>query len=296
MSTRLVIMALFASILRCQTVPSSAGRWQVETLALKPDSGGQRGDLTATILNQLSGQRTELSGRVPLDRVDESFVNHDKLVIIGEAHKPQAVVIIDIPRHQVIDSFFCYGPKRISENLIAFVEFYFPHVAGGEPTDVVLIYDLSKSPVENRLEKAPGMSLPPSDLDPAAVHVGIPVFPDWNASNKSYNNIATGPANARSVLGQGGFVLVGTNTLVFVASEDEAFPDKHNYLVAVDLSNGLSRTTVRQIVIPAYRLPRMGRFPNFTVITKLEAASPTSVRLRVPEGDYGVGSLNVDIQ
>jgi hypothetical protein len=251
--------------------------------------------LTAIAFSQANGERVKLSASVPLERIDEQFVTGDKLVLIGDTNRPQAVVILDLRSQKLIDWFVCYAPQRVSEQWIAFVEFYFPHVSDGEPTDVVLIYDLLKSPSENRLGRELGMKLPPGALDEAAQHVGTPVYPDWSVKQRSYRNVVADPTRARgAAMGMGGFALLGTSRLIFVASEG-TFPDKYNYLIAVDLSAGIDKPTSRKIDIPKDRFKRPDRLPNFTTVTRLQAVSATAVRLYVPESDYATDSIVVDV-
>ena len=278
----------------CSCLAGSA--WRIEAIELHP--GGERGQhvVTAIVSSEVTGDRVKLSASIPLVRIDEQFVTGDKLVLIGDADRPQAVAIFDLRTRNLTDWFVCYAPQRVSEHWLAFVEFYFPHVSGGEPTDVVLIYDLSKSPSENRLEREPGMKFPPGVLDEAAQHVGTPVYPAWNVEQKSYRNVVADQTETRgAAMGMGGFALVGTSKLVFVASEG-TFPDKYNYLIAVDLSAGADHPMPRKIDIPKGRVRKPDRFPNFTTVIRVEAVSPTAVRIYVPESDYGRGSIVVDIE
>ena len=158
------------------TLSAATAAWTIEALKVKPYTDTGEGELTAVAVGQAGGGRVELSARIPVEIVDDWFVTGDKLVLLGEASRTQAVVIFDIRQRKPIDWFVCYSPQRISEQWIVFVEFYFANVAGGEPTDVVLVYDLTKTPLENRLERTPGMMLPPGHLDTAFVRAGVPVL------------------------------------------------------------------------------------------------------------------------
>jgi hypothetical protein len=264
-----IAFLLLSTYVQLAAAPPAA--WKIEALDLKPDAENGEGQLSAIVIGQAGGERVELSARIPMERICESFVTGDKLVLLGAAHNPQAVVIFDIRQRKPIDWFLCYSPRRVSDQLIVFVEFYFAHEAGGEPTDVVLVYDLAKSPLENRLKKTPGMTLPPDRSDDALVEVGVPVYPEWNARQRSYENIVTEPAAARHVLGQGGYVLVDASKLVFLASEGEEFPNVLNYLVVVNLTGGLDRSAYRGLT---FRDPDSGNLAHILASQRSHGLRP----------------------
>jgi hypothetical protein len=56
------------------------------------------------------------------------------------------------------------------------------------PTDVVLIYDLEKSPSQNRLGAASTTQTPPPTSD-TSTWVGFPVYPSANAANGNYMTV-----------------------------------------------------------------------------------------------------------
>jgi len=265
--------------------------WTVEKISLAPISEGIR-LLTASVIHAADGQRSELSEKVSLQEVREAFVWRDRLVLLGMAERAGVVEIFDLSRRVKLDRFACGGSRRIGENWIAYTEFYFAGAQGPVvPREVLLVYDLSKTPLENRLRREPGWKTPPPLDDNSAnvVEVGTPVFPESNARARSYQ-IQFETRDAGLYINTGTVALLPSGRLVFHCMEMlpamgyEASP--RQYLAVVDLSRGLES--------PAYKtvdIPRMGRFP--ARIERIEAETPHSVRLVFPKDEYSTDSMSV---
>jgi len=284
----MLAIASFAGTSR--TTPKS---WKVTQLSLEPHTE-LSSTLTATVTNNTLREPNKISTTVPLTRIDDYFVAGDKLAVMGEAGRANAVVVIDLPSSRKIDWFYCYYPKRISPEWILYVEFY-PTLGAGAPTDVVLLYDLAISPAGNRLEKASNEAIQAAETK-SPTRVGIPIFPEQNASKRSYVNHLGDEekAKAQQVLAHT-FVLLPPKRVVFVAAQGEDFPRSHDYLVVVDLSDGFAKARYRTVDIPKDQLQRPGQNPHFVQVNDAEAVSGNKVRLYVPQTEYGVGSILVDI-
>lgn len=291
--TRLLRCAALALGLLSLRLAVSEGVWKVDKVILTPES-----DVVGRLTVGLSRDDTafEITSEIRLSAVRDHFVFRDRLVVIGDVGEPgraSGVVIFDLADRKLLDWFVCWEPTRISESWIASVEWYPEH---GErwPTDVVLVYDLDRSPVQNRVGK---VTLPfaPPPITGAPVAVGIPVYPPANAIDGSYTNVAASAESATRVLGSPYFLLLPSRWLVFVAAQGRDYPSSQNHLVVVDLSHGLLSPPARSIPIPREGFTKAGRNPRMIQVDRMEAAGEHSVRLFLPESEYGIGSEVVNL-
>ena len=93
--------------------------------------------------------------------------------------------------------------------------------------------------------------------------------------------------------------MLPSNVLVFMCSDGPG-PDitgRRDYLVEVDLSHGLENPLSRVIEIPKEKLRRAGTGSSvdMTSAERIEAVSPTSVRLVFPAGKWAVDSLVLEV-
>ncbi len=272
--------------------------WKIINVSLRPDSAhklpfiGIPNELIATLSRGTA--QFSVSADVRLTALKEYFtVPNDKLAVIGDAGKSSAVVIFDLATKRLLDWFYCYAPQRVSETWIVYVEWYPVHGAG-EPKEVVLLYDLTKSPGENRLPGAQRL-IAPAPITAAPITVGTPIYPESNVKKKSYVNAAQNSAEAERLLTTSPFLLLPSQRLVFVAAKGQDFPTSWDYLVVVDLSHGIVDPLIQTVDIPKDQFKKPGENPNFIQVTGIEAASPDSVRLFVPRSEYGVSSITVSI-
>ena len=274
-------------------------RWSIEGVLLRPDPEPARrlpadtvpNQLTVAVLDSLSNVRFDVSSDVRLTAVRDSFISGNKLVTIGDAASASAVMIFDLLSRRLIDWFYCYSPQRLSDHWIACVEWY-PRFVQGAPTEVVLIYDLRRTPADNRLPSAVPLSIP-APIASSPVQVGIPVFPESNVRQRSYQNVVANAMNAGFVLRDAGYVLLQHRWLVFAAANGQEFSSLRDYLAVVDLSKGLGEPVITTLDIPKDQLKRTGENPRFVKVTGIEIAPEKSVRIFVPEQEYGVGSIIV---
>jgi hypothetical protein len=283
----LIVMLLLAGA--CGA--ANQARWRVEGVVLRTSEGQARG-FVANVQGTSSAESFELSSDLPLNAVEDSFVSGNRLAILGSAGRADAVSVFDLSARREVDRFYCYEPRRISETWIAYVEFYNAHQAG-EPTDVVLVYDLGRDPLENRLERTAAVTSPEISAS-VPTRVGMPVYPEANVRQRSYLNVITDPHSAHHVLGPPFFVFLSSKRLVFISTDGADVQDYHNYIVVVDLSRGPTAPSIRTVEIPRFNLRRVGENPQLVRVQKLEAVSPTAVRIYVPAEEYGVSSFVVD--
>lgn len=280
---------------------NSPEEWKIDSLTLAPDTdpanrlpdGGAPNKLRVAVSNRELGLRFNLSGDVRLTAVKESFTTRDKLVIIGDATTPYEVVVFDLSSRRLVDWFYCYAPHRVSSAWIAYVEWY-PNHGMGVAKEVLLVYDLTKTPDENRLPSAERLPIPAA-LAGGAAQVGIPIFPESNVQQQSYVNAVEDPADGDVILQNAGYLLLPSGRLAFVAAQGQGFANMRNYLVVVDLSHGVDHPSVETIDIPKDQLQKPGENPRFVKITGIEPVSEDAVRLLVPKSEYGVSSIIVSL-
>jgi hypothetical protein len=266
--------------------------WKVNKVTLVPHTEEWKQGFTASITEVKQGETFELSADVPLTRIDDYFISDTRMVAIGEAGRAAAVVIFNLKTREKIDWFYCYQPQRISETRIVYVEWYPSHGAGN-PKDVILLYDLAKSPASNRLGSAVLMSIPaPEKASP--VTVGIPIFPESNVLQRSYRNGSNDADNTEYSLAHT-FLQMTPQRIVFVAAKGRDYSSMSDFLVIVDLLDGINNLAIRKLEIPKYQLNSPGDNPQFIEVTGIKAISESSVRLYVPKSKYGVEDVVLNL-
>jgi hypothetical protein len=187
--------------------------------------------------------------------IRDAFVSGNRLVLFGDAVKPNVVEIFDLERKTSVDWFYCFQPRRISDGWIAYTEFFFSQAQGpGAATPVLLVYDLTKTPAENRLTSPPGLTFPrPVDENnQLGVAVGFPVFPRVNASERSYRIVFETERAAQS-FDASTITLLPSMKLVFRVVDN--LPGMGTarspiYLGVVDLSGGLEDAPSQLVPLP----------------------------------------------
>jgi hypothetical protein len=214
------------------------------------------------------------------------------MVTIGEAGRAAAVVIFDLKTREKIDWFYCYQPQRISENRIVYVEWYPGHGAG-KPKDVILLYDLTKSPGSNRLDSAVPMPIPAPDKA-SPVTVGIPIFPETNVLQKSYRNGSDDAANTEYSVAHL-FLQMNPKRIIFVGARGKHYSSMSDYLVIVDFLDETGSLAIQRVEFPKDQLKSPGDNPQFVEVIGIKAISENSVRLFVPKSKYGVEDVVLNL-
>jgi hypothetical protein len=270
----------------------SPSLWKVNKVSLIPQTEEWKQGFTASVTEVKHGKTFELSADVPLTRIDDYFVSGTRLIAMGEAGRAAAVVIFDLKTREKIDWFYCYQPQRISENRIVYVEWYPGHGAG-TPNDVILLYDVTKTPISNRLESAAPMPIPAPD-EASPVTVGIPIFPESNVIRKSYRNGSDDTENAEFSVAHT-FLQIDPRRIVFVAAKGKDYSSMIDYLVVVDFPDGIANPAIQKLDIPKDQLKSSGSNPQFVEVVGIKAISENSVRLYVPKSKYGVEDVVVNL-
>jgi hypothetical protein len=270
----------------------SPSLWRVNKVTLVPQMEEWKQGFTASVTEVKQGKTFELSADVPLTSIEDYFVSDTRMVAIGEAGRAAAVVIFDLKTREKIDWFYCYQPQRISKNRIVYVEWYPGHGAGN-PKDVILLYDLTKSPYSNRLDSAVPMPIPASDKA-SPVTVGLPIFPESNVLQKSYRNGSDDADSAEYSVAHT-FLQVNPKRIVFVGAKGKDYSSMSDYLVIVDFLDGIGSLAIQKLEIPKDQLKSPGDNPRFVEVIGIKVISENSVRLYVPKSKYGIEDVVLNL-
>ncbi len=256
------------------------------------DQDGVSRHLDVTVTGK-SGESTNVSARVPLTAVSEAFIQGNKLVVTGRAQNAFAVEIFDATTGEKLDWLYCSTPTRVSDQLLVYVESYPDHTPYDYNT-VLLAYDLSRSPLDNRLTEEKKSTIPAPEHD-SPTRVGIPIFPEYNARRKSYDQLAKSASQIEQILLGIPFLSLGQDLIFAFSVGGPQFPDLTGYLGVVDLSRGIENTRFKRIDIPKQGLRYPGQNPKFVQIKAIEPDGPDAVKLLVFEGVYGVPNILVSL-
>jgi len=284
----LSLIVTLTVVVQCFAADSA---WRIEAPTLTPVSESRR-HFSAS-LSRKGVEPTTIESDVPLTSLNNWFVSGDKLALLGDAGNASAVVIFDLANKQKIDWFYCYAPQRVTDTWIVYVE-WSPNHTADLITDVVLLYDLSKNPLQNRVHPTSQIPAPESGRP---IQVGIPIYPKANAEDKSYVNVAEDQGSVRIVLGGPGFVSMPHHRIAFIAAAQPGGDARtmSDQVVVVDLSKESSNPTIETIPIPVYLLPKPPERPDYVRVTGIKTVSTNQLRLYVPKEQYGVDSIVVAI-
>ncbi len=287
------ILALHAILLTVAfsfSAHAEVSDWKVESVHLAP-LPENRGHFTAVVSGAGRVQKVKLESDVPMDEILENYVSADKFVLLGHGGNTDSVVIFDLLRGTKIDWFYCYQPQRIWENSIAFVEWY-PNHGQDRFTDVVLVYDLTKGPAENRQGTLRQSRISPTN----PITVGFPIYPVSNAARNSYVNTVEDQADVRLILGPTNFLPMSKKRLVIAVGEEPGGDARTltNHLEVVDLSQGFGKVTVKSFPIPIETLPQKSA-TAYVQITHMEKVSEHTILLQIPKTEYGADRIEVNV-
>jgi hypothetical protein len=214
------------AILSVPLLSATSKGWTMGAVTLEPEKetpdGVRPGLLSVSADDASTGDVVSIAAHVPLTKVEDSFVFNDKLVVLGQAGRAEAVVVFDLLARRKSDWFYCYQPRHIGKGWITYVEWY-PGHSSAEPTDVVLAYDLALSPMENRLAKENDITLPPR-LNDSPSRVGFPIYPASNAQQKSYVNRVASLMQAEHILGSPLLLLASDKLVIPVRFQELSDP------------------------------------------------------------------------
>lgn len=232
-----------------KSITAEDGRYQVNLTGagepwFDPKTGG-RVKFAFSVIDKVNDRRYPIYLDNVTSKVNEIRISKGKMVVFGEEATLHFAVttVINLENRQEIDSFIGFG-STLSETgrFLSFRKFYPPETA--EPatmSDLVLVYDLNDSANENRLR---GEDAYKHDPMGRLVEVGHPIYPEGHAGKKNYRVWVRDENRRHTVIPNGFFWLDHDHKI--------AFGDQiggENYLIVVDLSDGLTRPLIHKVGI-----------------------------------------------
>jgi len=238
-----------------------------------PKTGG-RVKFTFTVTDKVNNRQYP----VYLDNVTAKVFNlsvfQGKLIVMGEEADLHSSVttLIDMNNREEVDSLIGFG-NTLSQTgqFLIYRKFYPPETA--EPpvmSDLVLVYDLADSADGNRMR---GEDAYRNDPIGRLTEVGHPIYPESNAGKKHYR-VWVPEENKRHAIIPNGFFWFDHDRKI-------AFGDRIgdvDYLVVVDLSNGLTHPVIHRMPIDLRSLLRPEDRENPSVLHDLQPLKLESVQ------------------
>jgi hypothetical protein len=196
-------------------------------------------------------------------RLSMRLLLNKTLVIETEWRKrPDAstgIHIVDVNKNQLVDEWWCYNPVLSPSNRFWVYEKFYPrHGLPAERASVVLIYDMEKTPAENRIPVI-GYTKWPKE------QVGLPIYPQAYVNARAYvlpeqqlQNIHWYTLSSPFLWGK------DPNNIVFLSDHQN-----ETNIVRVDLTLGIQRPKIftSPIVVSDFMKPSLSEY-----VRKREAA------------------------
>jgi hypothetical protein len=162
--------------------------------------------------------RVSLEGSLISEIAEVCPLPDGRLVVYGDMGHATAVYVVDKARASVVDAFWAYYPAMSpDQRWIAYVKFYPLH--GVEGSDECMVYDLTKTPVQNR----------PADEPNETIDVGGVIFPPGHRNFPGSNTQI--PAGQRHLGGTRLYWAADSRAILF---EDRAASGPGVVLVTLD--------------------------------------------------------------
>jgi hypothetical protein len=174
------------------------------------------------------------------DKLERLEIVNDILIVFGliESYGMDVVTLFDLPRGAERDSFLGYALNLSDSKRYLIYNQWHPRIApAAAESSVILVYDLRRSPQENRVG--------PQEQGEIRDKVGHPIYPEENAQQQTYRSWIEAERDLHNVGPWGKYLWLDQDTQV-------VFLDRHdgeNWLVVVDLSQGLDNVKIRRKVI-----------------------------------------------
>lgn len=223
----------------------------IETLEKQGHYGQNVREFTFRVVHKPTGSESAVTMENMTTDIERVEIVNDRMLVVGDQNLKD-ITLIDLKQGKEIDFFYGFGPQ-LSETrrYLLYQKFY--HGRGMEPTqsDLLLLYDLTASPEENRVEKKYKHSREKSQHigDPAyqvaAINVGRPIYPPENVTQQSYFVWVPAPEERHQIVPEGEYLWLENDSKV-------VFVDKTGgevWLVAVDLSHGLAQVQSKKKLI-----------------------------------------------
>jgi hypothetical protein len=143
------------------------------------------------IINKRLKRHSQFTMRNMTTEVKSLMIVNKKLIISGrvKSNLANGITIVDMSQLKEIDYFLCYNPKLSPNKRFIVYEKFYPRFSPKEAqSSLILLYDMHKTPRENRLRKKgiPTFDIHKSGTISHITEVGLPIFPVSNAEEKTY--------------------------------------------------------------------------------------------------------------
>lgn len=245
--------ALLMLLLCCDLVSAAdhLSAWRVDYAHVIPGKAPEDALVQIDLTNaKTSGQRHLRLADPYAVAIDADAVWGEDVTLLISAGRAQEVLRVRISTGTIVDKFVCYSPRFVSAHFIAGVTHY-PSSAASVSADVVFVYDLAKAPAANRADG----SLPKGPFGDR--QAGLPVFPEENARERSYD-FARPPGKQTDSVAGTPFKMDPRGCLLFVALAGES---REPQLVGVDTRQRPPVTTRSVVPKSLYETLNGGSFP-----------------------------------
>ena len=159
---------------------------------------------------------------------------NNKLVVHGNLERADIIYIVDCETNNVVDMFWCYNPVLAPLNRFWVYENFYPyHGLKSIQTTVVLVYDMKRTPLENRVPVKGYTEWP-------EVQVGLPIYPKPYVEAKAYVLPRQQQENPFWYLRESPFLWSqDANDVVFLCNHQE-----QTYIVRVNISAGINKPKI----------------------------------------------------
>lgn len=164
---------------------------------------------------------------------------NNKLVVHGNLERADIIYVVDCETDNVVDMFWCYGPVLSpSKRFWAYEKFYPYHGLKSIQTTVVLVYDMERTPLENRVPVQGYTEWP-------KVQVGLPIYPGPYVEGKAYLLPRQQQENPFWYLRSSPLLWSANATdVVFLCNHE-----KQTYIVRVNISAGVERPNIFEALV-----------------------------------------------
>jgi hypothetical protein len=159
---------------------------------------------------------------------------NNKLVVHGNLERADIIYVVDCETDNVVDMFWCYDPVLSpSKRFWVYENFYPYHGLKSTQTTVVLVYDMKRTPLENRVPVKGYTEWPESQ-------VGLPIYPGPYVEEKAYVLPRQQQENPFWYLRSSPFLWSqDANDVVFLCNHQ-----KQTYMVRVNISAGIDKPKI----------------------------------------------------
>ena len=238
-----------------------------------PKTGG-RVKFTFTVTEKVDNRQYPVYLDNVTAKVSNLSIFQGKLIVVGEEanlHSP-VTTLIDLKNREEADSLIGFGiTVSPTGRFLSYRKFYPPQTA--EPpvmSDLVLVYDLADSADGNRMR---GEDAYRNDPIGRLTEVGHPIYPESNAGKKHYRVWVPEENKRHAIIPNGFFWLDHDRKIAFgdqIGEED--------YLVVVDLSNGLTHPVIHRMPIDLRSLLRPEDRENPSILHDVQPLKLESVQ------------------